>query len=192
MSTPPAITMPLPDPKYLRPSIDSDSVESRLAQNLLTAVYQNSTELVKFFLSKGAVIDRAVLIAAVWVRSPAIFQALLEHGWDINAPIMGNDTALLYVGALTYVLVTDRFYVIEPFWTTNRLSGGFSTMVLDSIRILNGLKLLRSRLGFIWMRLRVNQAFPSLTCYLIMGQREKKAYHCTQQQVPETTMSVYQ
>ncbi|KAL9130925.1 MAG: hypothetical protein Q9217_001028, partial [Psora testacea] len=117
--------MSLPDPKYLRPILDPSSIDSHrdferlcqsgdfasvaklvqdephspeyLTQGLLAAIHQNNAQLVEFLLRKGAVIDRAVPLTAVSGRSIAIFQLLMEYGWDINTPIMGNGTALLSI-----------------------------------------------------------------------------------------------
>lgn len=126
MSAPPAVLsarMPLPDPKYLRPSIDPTTMESHLqferecvsgdlanvtklanvgsrspeylTHGLMAAIYQNNVQIVEFILDKGVAIDRAVSVAATSVKSLPIFQLLMEHGWDINAPILGNETALM-------------------------------------------------------------------------------------------------
>lgn len=120
MSVPPA--MPLPDPKYLRSSIptwDMDlyrqfaqacrsgvlanvaklvDTEPRnpeyLTQGLCAAIFENNVQIVEFLLDKGAAIDRTVPSAAARVKSLPIFKLLLEHGWDINAPVMGAGTVL--------------------------------------------------------------------------------------------------
>lgn len=119
------VVMPLPDPKYLRPAIHPRTAELHrvfqqvcasgdlekviglvkaeirdveyLTEGLLAAVFQKHFRIVEYLLDQGAVIDRAVANAAASVRSLAIFRLLLERGWDINAPVMGNNTALLYV-----------------------------------------------------------------------------------------------
>lgn len=121
---PPGV-MPLPDPKYLRPSIhprtaelhrafqqvcasgDLECVasvvnaESRdaeyLTQGLIAAIYQTHIPIIEYLLDHGALIDRAVLMAAASVKSLAIFQILLDHKWDINDPVIANETILLYV-----------------------------------------------------------------------------------------------
>ena len=121
---PPGV-MPSPDPKYLGPSIhprtaelhrafqqvcasgDLECVasvvnsESRnaeyLTQGLMAAIYQTHIPVVEYLLDHGAVIDREVSIAAALVKSLAVFKNLLEHDWDINDPIIANETVLLYV-----------------------------------------------------------------------------------------------
>ena len=121
---PPGV-MPLPDPKYLRPSIhprtaelhrafeqvcasgDSGCVaslvntESRdaeyLTRGLIAAIYQTHIPIVEYLLDHRAVIDREVPLAAALVKSLAVFKILLEHKWDINEPVIENKTVLLYV-----------------------------------------------------------------------------------------------
>ena len=123
-ATPPGL-MPLPDPKYLRPSIHPRTVElhrafqqvcgsgdlecvasvvnaeSRnaeyLTHGLIAAIYQSHIPIVEYLLDHGAVIDRAVSMAAASVGSLPVFNLLLEHEWDINDPVIANETVLLYV-----------------------------------------------------------------------------------------------
>ena len=125
---PPGV-MPLPDPKYLRPSIhprtaelhrafqqvcasgDLESVASvvntespnaeYLTQGLIAAIYQTHIPIIEYLLDHDAVIDRAASMAAASVKSLAVFKALLEHEWDINEPVIANETVLLYVISTT-------------------------------------------------------------------------------------------
>ena len=125
MSVPPAMPparAPLPDPKYLRPSISPWTMELHrqfeqacrsgvlanvaklvdtgprspeyLTEGLCAAIFENNVQIVEFLLNKGVAIDRTVPMAAAQVKSLPIFQLLLEHGWDINAPVMGDGTVL--------------------------------------------------------------------------------------------------
>ena len=121
---PPGV-MPLPDPKYLRPSIHPRTAESHrafqqvcasgdlecvaslvntesrnaeyLTQGLIAAIYQTHIPVIEYLLDHGAVIDRAVAMATASVKSLAIFKILQEHKWDINEPVTANETVLLYV-----------------------------------------------------------------------------------------------
>lgn len=119
---PPAVIMPTPDPKYLRPSIPPWIAESHLVfrracasgdlakvtslvgaetrnveyltEGLRAAVHQNRTRIADYLLRAGAVIDRTIPIAAMSTRSVAVFQLLIEHGWGINDPVLGGETVL--------------------------------------------------------------------------------------------------
>lgn len=114
--------MPVPDPKYLRPSIDPRTAESHqvfrqacasgdlarvtslaiaetpnaeyLTQGLLAAIYQQRIQIVEYLLNTGAVINRAIPNAAASAKSLAIFRLLVEHGWDVNDTVMGGETIL--------------------------------------------------------------------------------------------------
>lgn len=119
----PLASMPAPDPKYLRPSIGPKTLELQLeferacasgdladvaelvdagprspeylSQGLFSAIYHKNVEIVKLLLGRGVAINRAVPVAAAKARSLPIFQLLLEHGWDINAPVMWGETVLM-------------------------------------------------------------------------------------------------
>ena len=121
---PPGV-MPLPDSRYLRPSIHPRTAESHrafqqvcasgdlecvasvvnaesrnaeyLTQGLIAAIYQTHIPIIEYLLDHGAVVDRAVSMAAASVKSLAVFNILLEHKWDINDPVIGSETVLLYV-----------------------------------------------------------------------------------------------
>ena len=68
-----------------------------LTRGLCAAIYHKNIEIVECLLNRGATIDRSIPTAAAWVRSLPIFELLLEHGWDINAPVMGAGTTLMQV-----------------------------------------------------------------------------------------------
>ena len=65
-----------------------------LIDGLVGAILENNIQIVKFLLDRGTVIHRAVAMAAAHVKSLSIFQLLLEHGWDINTPVMRAGTVL--------------------------------------------------------------------------------------------------
>ena len=76
--------------------IDTESRSPEyLTRGLCAAAFGNNVHIVQFLLNKGAVIDRTVPMAAARVKSLPIFQLLLEYGWDVNAPIMGDDGTVL-------------------------------------------------------------------------------------------------
>ena len=115
--------MPVPDSRYLRPTVSpvtfqsqqrfaqccssgdlekvSEIVESEpyspefLIQELSAAIYKHDLRMIEFLFKKGANIDSQILNAAASVKVLPVFQLLLDHGWDINAPILGNETTLL-------------------------------------------------------------------------------------------------
>ncbi|CAF9921338.1 MAG: hypothetical protein HETSPECPRED_004497 [Heterodermia speciosa] len=112
--------MPHPEAKYLRPAISPSTTEAErhfaqicasgdyekvveseartqqyLTQGLCAAIYHKDLRIAEILLNKVASIDSDVLSAAASVKSLPIFQLLLEHGWDINAPFLGNMTMLM-------------------------------------------------------------------------------------------------
>lgn len=115
-------SIPLPDPEYCRPIIPPWTMElyrqfsqvcasgdlakvaelvdleprsqEYLTQGLRAAIYKKDIRIVEFLLNKVAAIHPEVANAAASVKLLPIFQLLLEHGWDINAPVLGNATIL--------------------------------------------------------------------------------------------------
>lgn len=116
--------MPMPHLQYLRPSIRPHTLElhrafqqvcasgdlaavvsllnaeSRsaeyLTQGLLAAIYEKRIQIAEYLLNNGAVIDRDVSNAVASMKSIALFELLIEHGWDINSSVMGGETILPY------------------------------------------------------------------------------------------------
>ena len=114
--------MSLPDEIYLRPSIppwtfelqrqfaqvcasgdfgkvaeivDSGSYSQEyLTKGLCAAINQKDIRIVEFLLKRVASIDSSVPTTAASVKSLPIFELLLEHGWDLNAPVLGEFTLL--------------------------------------------------------------------------------------------------
>lgn len=123
LAMPPPV-IPMPHPQYLRPSIHLHSLELQrafqqvcasgdlaavvnllnaetrsaeyLTQGLLAAIYEKRIQIAEYLLNNGAAIDRVVPIAAASVKSIALFELLIEHGWDINSPVLGGETILPY------------------------------------------------------------------------------------------------
>ena len=119
----PPSRMPRPEAKYLRPVISPSTTEAErhfaqicasgdyekvvgiveseartqqyLTQGLCAAIYHKDLRIAETLLEKVASIDSDVLSAAASVKSLPIFQLLLEHGWEINAPLFGNMTMLM-------------------------------------------------------------------------------------------------
>ncbi|KAL9611324.1 MAG: hypothetical protein Q9167_004007 [Letrouitia subvulpina] len=118
----PSAGMPVPDSRYCRSSIppwimesyrqfsqvcasgdltkvaelvDSEPCSQQyLNEGLRAAIYKKDVRIVEFLVSKVAAIDPAVADAAATTKFLPVFQLLLEHGWDINAPVLGNQTIL--------------------------------------------------------------------------------------------------
>lgn len=65
-----------------------------LIDGLCGAILETKIPIVEFLLNRGTVIHRAVAMAAAHVKCLRIFQLLLEHGWDVNTPVMGAETVL--------------------------------------------------------------------------------------------------
>ena len=115
--------MPHPEAKYLRPAISPSTTEAErhfaqicasgdyekvvgivqsegrtqqyLTQGLCAAIYHKDLRIAEILLDKVASIDSDVLSAAASVKSLPMFRLLLEHGWDVNAPFLGNMTMLM-------------------------------------------------------------------------------------------------
>lgn len=76
--------------------VDSEShSQEYLREGLCAAIDQKDVRIVDFLLKRGASIDLVdVPGAAASAKSIPVFKLLLEHGWDINAPILGEFTLL--------------------------------------------------------------------------------------------------
>lgn len=61
-----------------------------LNEGLCAAIYKKDVRIVELLISKVATIDPDVANAAATTKLLPIFQLLLEHGWDINAPVLGS------------------------------------------------------------------------------------------------------
>ncbi|KAL8731410.1 MAG: hypothetical protein Q9181_004311 [Wetmoreana brouardii] len=68
-----------------------------LTQGLRAAIDKKDIPIVEFLLNKVAVIEPGVAIGAGWIKSLPNFRLLLEHGWNINAPALGDATILTMV-----------------------------------------------------------------------------------------------
>lgn len=117
--------MPIPHSRYLRPTLDPATAESHrtfrqtcasgdlpavtsligsqtrnadyLTQGLLAAINQEQIQICEYLINSGAVIDRDISNAAASVKSIPIFKLLVEHGWDVNSPVIGGEPILLFV-----------------------------------------------------------------------------------------------
>lgn len=65
-----------------------------LNHGLLTSVIHKQLPIARFLLSRGATITPSIAMAAVKGECLPVFELLVEHGWDINSPVMGGQTAL--------------------------------------------------------------------------------------------------
>lgn len=82
-----------------------------LTQGLVAAIYGKRIQMAEYLLKQGAAVDRSdVSNAAASVKSIALFELLIQHGWDINSSVMGGETILPYVRKLSYF-----FSYIHPF-----------------------------------------------------------------------------
>ena len=52
------------------------------------------TDVNRHLLSHGALLDRGVTIVVVRLADLSVIQILLEHGWDVNSPLVWGHTAL--------------------------------------------------------------------------------------------------
>jgi hypothetical protein len=55
---------------------------------LLEAVSHVRTQVVSYLLGQGVPLASVHIDQAIKVQSPAIFDAFLQHGWDINNPLI--------------------------------------------------------------------------------------------------------
>jgi hypothetical protein len=54
---------------------------------LLSAVQSARPKIIKLLLSRGLVMNEMYISQAILTPSKEVFQAFLESGWDINAPL---------------------------------------------------------------------------------------------------------
>ena len=62
---------------------------------LVSAIIHHQLEIIRYLLSRGAIIDFSITAMAVKAASLPVFEILLSHGWDVNTSFMGGHTALL-------------------------------------------------------------------------------------------------
>lgn len=55
--------------------------------SLYVAVEHQHLHVIAFLLSRSAKIGEGHMKAAIWTHNTKIIQILLDHGWDINAPL---------------------------------------------------------------------------------------------------------
>lgn len=112
--------MPSPNPNYCRPVILPWTMESYrqfsqicasgdlakvaelvetvprsqeyLTEGLRAAIAEHNISIAEFLLRRMSDIGHEIANAAASAKSLPIFELLLEHGWDINAPVLGNAT----------------------------------------------------------------------------------------------------
>jgi hypothetical protein len=72
-----------------------DDPHAARQSRLENAAEEGYSFLVSFLLEQGAEITSSVIIAAGKSNSTEVFQALLDHGWDINEQYWGT-TSLRY------------------------------------------------------------------------------------------------
>ena len=73
-----------------------------LQRALYWAVRSKEPQIIRYFLDQGVRIGRRAALAAAAVRSLAVYMLLAEYGWDVNAPLSGGETTIMYVStALT-------------------------------------------------------------------------------------------
>ncbi|KAL8832367.1 MAG: hypothetical protein Q9170_004903, partial [Blastenia crenularia] len=68
-----------------------------LNAGLRFAIYKADIRIVEFLLRKVETINADIARAAIEARSIPIFQMLLDHGWDINAPVLAGSTMVTRV-----------------------------------------------------------------------------------------------
>ena len=67
-----------------------------LQRYLSSACLNNRPQIADYLLNKGAKIDCLAAYAACFRgQSVAIFEVLLQHGWDINGPVGNTQPPLL-------------------------------------------------------------------------------------------------
>ena len=73
---------------------------------LLITICKSSVETIKTMFSHGATLKDSSFSKAISREEPAVFQQLLDHGWDINTTEFGCP-------AVTFVsLSIRRFYLV--------------------------------------------------------------------------------
>ena len=63
--------------------------------DLRSAMEKSQTEVAGYLLQKGAPMDIFAIHKAVRCKSTAMFELLLEQGWDINSNVGHGSTALM-------------------------------------------------------------------------------------------------
>ncbi|KAL8717221.1 MAG: hypothetical protein Q9225_005518 [Loekoesia sp. 1 TL-2023] len=115
--------MQAPDPKYLRPAIhplehekqrafpescasgDPDEVRSILQRTKVlpeyfdlgvgAAIRNERLDILAYLLSQVPTIDQGIVLSAALKRSIKIWEMLLDHGWDVNSPVIDGSTLLM-------------------------------------------------------------------------------------------------
>lgn len=70
------------------------SMLQRLQFSLCEAARHGHPFLFSYLLEQGLSIDNEVIRSTKEGQSVQIFQALLDHGWDINSKVLGGTTSL--------------------------------------------------------------------------------------------------
>lgn len=65
-----------------------------LNHGLLASIVNKQLPIARFLLSRGATITPSIAMAAVRGECLLVFELLVRHGWDVNSPVMGGQTAL--------------------------------------------------------------------------------------------------
>lgn len=65
-----------------------------LSQALAKAIWSTRISIVQYLLDHGAGIDRGVVGAAAKAKSLAIFEMMVQAGWDVNSPKFRGHTVL--------------------------------------------------------------------------------------------------
>lgn len=79
-----------------RPKPPKDDLQTALYY----AVAYEHDSTVTFLLEHGAKVDESATIGATKCRSTAVFQVLLNHGWDINSSVHPYKPTLWYVSLM--------------------------------------------------------------------------------------------
>lgn len=66
-----------------------------LTQGLCAAIMIKHIQIAEFLLKKVGRIEPEVVLAATSAKSIPIFEILLDHGWDVNAPYPGESSPLM-------------------------------------------------------------------------------------------------
>lgn len=71
-----------------------ESMLRRLQFSLCEAARHGHPAVFSHLLDQGLSIDNEIIRSVKEGQSVEIFQALLEHGWDINSKVLGGTTSL--------------------------------------------------------------------------------------------------
>ncbi len=69
-------------------------LDHALSGAVSTGAPNGHPELVRYLISRGAHVHSMIPVMAVGSRSPAVFQVLLENGWDVNSNNSGEGPLL--------------------------------------------------------------------------------------------------